>query len=254
MSSDTVMTRLFEKLNDLKAIFMYSEKLIPVIQSLIDFMRDTIPLLENINQSITDSASKIPKVTHQINNVTNATELATNEILDLIDKVLSETNNSEAMLERLLELEKEKAELIREVALESNSPKAVELLQKYDEKYDNSARIEVLLGVIKNIKEYANSITISLQVQDITAQQLAAVNHLIDSVQKKLGSLINDLEKTQLKSGEELTIPFEDSMTFDPNARYQNGGNSSQKVVDDVMAKKVNASTQEEIDKLFHKL
>ncbi|MCA2005180.1 MAG: protein phosphatase CheZ [Ignavibacterium sp.] len=252
MNSDAVMTRLFEKLNDLKAIFMYSEKLIPVIQSLIDFMRDTIPLLENINHSITDSAAKIPKVTHQINNVTNATELATNEILDLIDKVLNETNNSESMLERLLELEKEKAELIREVALESNSPKAVELLQKYDERYDNSARIEVLLGVVKNIKEYANSITISLQVQDITSQQLAAVNHLIDSVQKKLGSLINDLEKTQLKQGDELNIPFEESMTFDPNARYQNG-HSSQKVVDDVLTGKINSSTQEEIDKLFKK-
>lgn len=252
MNSDTVMTRLFEKLNDLKAIFMYSEKLIPVIQSLIDFMRDTIPLLENINHSITESAAKIPKVTHQINNVTNATELATNEILDLIDKVLNETNNSESMLERLLELEREKAELIREVAMESISPRAAELLQKYDEKYDNSARIEVLLGVIKNIKEYANSITISLQVQDITAQQLAAVNHLIDSVQKKLGSLINDLEKTQLKSSDELSIPFEESMTFDPNARYQNG-NSAQSVVDDVVSKKINSSTQEEIDKLFHK-
>jgi chemotaxis regulatin CheY-phosphate phosphatase CheZ len=252
MNSDAVMTRLFEKLNDLKAIVMYSDNLFPVIQSLIDFMRDTIPLLENINHSITDSAAKIPKVTHQINNVTNATELATNEILDLIDKVLNETNNSESMLERLLELEKEKAELIREVALESNSPKAVELLQKYDERYDNSARIEVLLGVVKNIKEYANSITISLQVQDITSQQLAAVNHLIDSVQKKLGSLINDLEKTQLKQGDELNIPFEESMTFDPNARYQNG-HSSQKVVDDVLTGKINSSTQEEIDKLFKK-
>lgn len=252
MNSETVMTRLFEKLNDLKSIFLYSEKLIPVIQSLIDFMRDTIPLLENINHSIEDSASKIPKVSHQINNVTNATELATNEILDLVDKMLNETQHSESMLERLLELEQEKAELIREVAMESNSPRAAELLQKYDEKFDNSARLEVILGVIKNIKEYANNITISLQVQDITAQQLAAVNHLIDSVQKKLGSLIHDIEKTQLKSSEDLHIPFEESMTFDPNARYQNGY-SSQQMVDDVVSKKINPATQEEIDKLFHK-
>lgn len=252
MNSETVMTRLFEKLNDLKSIFLYSEKLIPVIQSLIDFMRDTIPLLENINHSIEDSASKIPKVSHQINNVTNATELATNEILDLVDKMLNETQHSESMLERLLELEQEKAELIREVAMESNSPRAAELLQKYDEKFDNTARLEVILGVIKNIKEYANNITISLQVQDITAQQLAAVNHLIDSVQKKLGSLIHDIEKTQLKSSEDLHIPFEESMTFDPNARYQNGY-SSQQMVDDVVSKKINPATQEEIDKLFHK-
>lgn len=252
MNSEAVMTRLFDKLNDLKSIFLYSEKLIPVIQSLIDFMRDTIPLLENINHSIADSAAKIPKVSHQINNVTNATELATNEILDLVDKMLNETQNSESMLERLLELEQEKAELIREVAMESNSPRAAELLQKYDEKYDNTARLEVMLGVVKNIKEYANNITISLQVQDITAQQLAAVNHLIDSVQKKLGSLIHDIEKTQLKSADDLHIPFEDSMTFDPNARYQNGY-SSQQIVDDVVSKKINPATQDEIDKLFHK-
>jgi chemotaxis regulatin CheY-phosphate phosphatase CheZ len=251
MNSELAMTRLFEKLNDLKSIFLYSEKLIPVIQSLIDFMRETIPLLENINHSIADSAAKIPKVSHQINNVTNATELATNEILDVVDKMLNETQHSESMLERLLELEREKAELIREVAMESNSPRAAELLQNYDVKYDNTARLEVMLGVIKNIKEYANNITISLQVQDITAQQLAAVNHLIDSVQKKLGSLINDIENTQLKTADDLNIPFEESMTFDPNARYQNG-HSSQKIVDDVMSKKINPATQEEIDKLFH--
>lgn len=252
MNSEAVMTRLFDKLNDLKSIFLYSEKLIPVIQSLIDFMRDTIPLLENINHSIADSAAKIPKVSHQINNVTNATELATNEILDLVDKMLNETQYSESMLERLLELEQEKAVLVREVAMESNSPRAAELLQKYDEKYDNTARLDVMLGVVKNIKEYANNITISLQVQDISAQQLSAVNHLIDSVQKKLGSLINDIEKTQLNSSDDLQIPFEDSMTFDPNARYQNGY-SSQKMVDDVVSKKINPTSQEEIDKLFQK-
>lgn len=252
MNSEAVMTRLFEKLNDLKSIFLYSEKLIPVIQSLIDFMRDTIPLLENINHSIADSAAKIPKVSHQINNVTNATELATNEILDLVDKMLNEARHSESMLERLLELEAEKSELIREVAMHSTSPKASELLQKYDEKYDNTERLEVMLGVVKNMKEYANNITLSLQVQDITAQQLAAVNHLIDSVQKKLGSLIHDIEKTQLRSPDELQIPFEETMTFDPNARYQNGY-SSQKMVDDVVSKKINPATQDEIDKLFHK-
>lgn len=252
MNSDTTMTRLFEKLNDLKAIFLYSEKLIPVVQSLIDFMRDTIPLLENINHSITDTANKIPKVSYQINNVTNATELATNEILDMVDKVLDETSHTESLLERLLELENEKTELIKEVALQSNSPRASELLQYYDEKYNNSDRIEVLLGVIKNIKQYANNITISLQVQDITAQQLAAVNHLVDSVQKKLGSLMNDIENSQIKTTDDLQIPFEENMTFDPNARYQNEV-SSQKMIDNIMTQKVKPTTQEDIDKLFKK-
>jgi len=64
--------------------------------------------------------------------------------------------------------------------------------------------------------------------------------------------LIHDIEKTQLKSADELHIPYEESMTFDPNARYQNGF-SSQQMVDDVMSKKISPATQEEIDKLFHK-
>ena len=43
------MTELFDRLNELKVVFRYSEKLIPIIQNLMDFMKDTVPLLEDIN-------------------------------------------------------------------------------------------------------------------------------------------------------------------------------------------------------------
>jgi chemotaxis regulatin CheY-phosphate phosphatase CheZ len=249
MSSDITMARLFDKLNDLKSVFIYSEKLIPVIQSIIDFMRDTVPLLENINHSISDSTAKIPKVSNQINNVTNATELATNEILDLIDKMLNETSQSELLLEKLIELEKQKEEILIEVAKQSTSPRAQDLLSNY-EKYNDIPRLEMLLAYVKNTKEYANNITISLQVQDITAQQLAAVNHLIESVQKKLTSLIINIENSHIKTIDDLSIPFEANMTFDPNARYQNN-ESSQKVIDEIIEKKNSTTDQEQIDKLF---
>ena len=55
------------------------------------------------------------------------------------------------------------------------------------------------LGIINKIKDDANNITLSLQVQDITSQQLAAVNHLIESVQAKLGKLVVNLEGTDIE-------------------------------------------------------
>ena len=85
MMSSENMSQLFAKLNDLKKVFTYGEKLIPVIQSLGEFMKETVPLLENINKSIAESTSKIPKASNQIQNVTSATEMATTEILDLVD-------------------------------------------------------------------------------------------------------------------------------------------------------------------------
>jgi hypothetical protein len=60
------LSQLFSKLDDLKKVFTYGEKLIPVIQSLGEFMKETVPLLENINRSIAESTSKIPKATNQI--------------------------------------------------------------------------------------------------------------------------------------------------------------------------------------------
>lgn len=92
------MNQVFSKLSDLKYVFHFGEKLIPIIQSIIEFMRDVVPLLENINQSITDSTNDIPKASHQINNVTSATELATTEILDLVDSISGSLTNMERML------------------------------------------------------------------------------------------------------------------------------------------------------------
>jgi len=42
------MEKLFEKLGDLKSFFVYGQKLIPTLQKILDFMQDTVPLLESV--------------------------------------------------------------------------------------------------------------------------------------------------------------------------------------------------------------
>lgn len=250
-STTTTMVALFEKLNDLKSIFVYGQRVIPVIQSLIDFMRETVPLLENINKSIADSTNKIPKAKDHISDVTQATELATTEILDLVDVISEELQQTSEQLQVVIENDKDRTKKIDEIiSLVSDSPEAIEKLETLKKDVDSSKLIAGLIEKITKVSNDAYNITISLQVQDITSQQLAAVNHLIESVQEKLSSLINTLDDNELKDIKlGSTVEYSDGVSFDPNATY-NKETTKQNMADTIIQERKN-TTQEEIDKLF---
>ncbi len=220
----SVMNKLFEKLDDLKTIFLYSEKLIPVIQKLIDFMRNTIPLLENINNSITETASKFPTASSQIDSVTSATEMATTEILDTVDKIFMEINSAKLNVENLISSQ--------DGSLNNESKEKLNLIN----------------AALDKINQYANNVTLSLQVQDITSQQLAAVNYLIQSVQSRLGSLFQDLEDSNISG----MSKYVDKNVFNENARYQDT-TQQQKEIDQLVTTNKSTTSQDEIDKLFLK-
>jgi chemotaxis regulatin CheY-phosphate phosphatase CheZ len=87
----------------------------------------------------------------------------------------------------------------------------------------------------------------SLQVQDITAQHLAAVNHLIISVQHKLSKLLAvfNLADEDSFSKDNLELP---GTHFDANASYDKSSND-QDLVDSVISGE--KASQDDIDKLF---
>lgn len=250
------MSQLFAKLDDVKALFQYGQKVVPVLQSLVDFMQETVPLLENINHSIADSTAKIPKASDQINNVTNATELATTEILDLVDAISNNVYKIESRLQEINSAEARKSELIEKlkIVLSGNSEAAI-ILEEFSAIDSTKKNIEDIIQMFPKIKEDSYNITLSLQVQDITSQQLAAVDHLIDSVQEKLASLIQDIDHTHIEefnnsaadnSGSGIQAP--QGATFDPNASY-NKTDNRQDMVDAVV--NMEKASQAEIDKLF---
>lgn len=251
MGQPVNMNGLFDKLHDLKSLFVYGEKLIPIIQSLLDFMKETVPLLENINYSIADSTSKIPKAVHQISNVSSATELATTEILDLVDKVTTEIHSAEANLNSYLQREEGKEIILNDLAfLLSDNSKATKLLEEYRSINTTDDMLASLFESFNSIKHDTNSIAISLQVQDITAQQLAAVNHLICSVQDRLANLVSDLNENDMEEWKTLNNPIQESVVFDSNARYSKSV-ENQSNVDIIIQTERQHASQDEIDKLF---
>ncbi|MHB9039021.1 MAG: hypothetical protein ACYC4T_00005 [Melioribacteraceae bacterium] len=222
MDQKISMENIFQKLGDLKSFFVYGQKLIPILQKILDFMQDTVPLLENVNRSIHESTSKMPKAALQINSVTNATEVATTEILDIVDGMTVDVQGMHSKLDSL------------------------------KKKLGEDDDIASLLALIQKIEERMMNITISLQVQDITAQQLSSVNHLIQSIQEKLGGLLTELDDKENGGLAVDDHQFPRDAAFNADARYEKN-TSSQELVDSLVADNLTKASQSEIDKLFAK-
>ncbi len=222
MSEQLNMVKVFEKLNELKSIFDYGKKIIPTLHELVEFIGEIIPLLETVNNSIAESTYQMPQASNHINDVTNATELAATEILDSVDNALDILEKINLEIENQTKLEEEKDNVVKELNLAvAGNTKAEELLKKYYEYNYSSQKINTFSESLKLINDNLLNITVSLQVQDITSQQLAAVEHLIDSVQSKLISLMGIIKNTDVKK-EQPAIKIDNSyeVTFNPDAKY----------------------------------
>ncbi len=240
------MHQLFDKLNDLKAVFIYGKKIIPVIQSLIDFMSETVPLLENINQSIEQTANQIPNAQDQLTDVTNATELATTQILDRIDEITGDLVVVNKGTKELLEISIE-----RDNKIDSLIKKHPELNDELNELKFNGTKksLKKHMETLDKINDNTYKITLSLQVQDITSQQLSAVNHLIKTVQHRLSGLIEDIDESDI---EQLDQNLNPEATFDADASFMRDANK-QDMADEMFNSPAPAekTSQDEIDKLF---
>ena len=243
------LNEILEKLNEIDNVFKFGEKMIPVIEGFVSFISDFLPFVEQVSGSIQDTKSKIPEASNQIDKVTNATELAMTEVLDKIDEIsqqLESINDSmDSMLEKRV-LAEESANRLR--ILLGDNFEAKDLLDEILNNLDFGLSFELVKNKIGEITASTDQITMSLQVQDITAQQLAAVNHLIISVQHKLGELLETVDSAGYDKTENLSLDKLPNVHFDANASYKTHDNKQDDV--DSIIKKEQAS-QEEIDKLF---
>ncbi len=252
MGASKEMDSLGTKLDELKTLFSVGEKIIPGIQKLIDFIQEMAPLLVHINQSIEESNSQIPQATDHISDVTNATELATTEILDLIDAISTNSFELVNILNETSKKEEEGKELLKELAeLVSDNEKAQELITKIGTKISISQQKSTITKILDKIQMDATNIAIALQVQDITTQQLSAVNHLIISVQKRLSGLMyelsDDAEIKHLEEEEDIVVPTDTN--FDMNASFIKKQTSQDEI--DKLINGSNNTSQDDIDKLF---
>ena len=180
-------------------------------ESVIMALHKVITLLDRIKNAIEESSNKIPKVSVQLNKVTQATELATVEILDVLN----------VMGTKILTLETG--------------------LTEFDQAGISESRMLILSGMKKTLselKEHTSNISIALQIQDISTQKINAANHLIESVRYELLDELNYFETARKKTdnarrqaaGETVA-----SKSFDINASYMKTPDHQSKI-DDVIS------------------
>ncbi len=165
-------------------------------ESVITALQKVITLLDRIKNAIEDSSSKIPSASVQLNTVTEATELATVEILDVLDQMGTKIQNVEDGLTDCDQVGISEAQ---------------------------SRKISVMKQTLEELKENTSNITVALQVQDITAQKIGAANHLIESVRRELLNELNYFETAKKKTDEARRHVEEDNAgpkSFDVNASY----------------------------------
>ncbi|MGD1046622.1 MAG: hypothetical protein ABR936_15045 [Bacteroidota bacterium] len=173
-----------------------SENVEATSESVITALQKVITLLDRIKNAIEESSSKIPNASVQLSTVTQATELATVEILDVLDLMGTKIH-----------------------ILENG-------MKEFDQVGISEKQLLMLTGIkqtLSELKENTSNITVALQVQDITAQKIGAANHLIESVRKELLNELNYFETAKQKTDNARRQVEEEKdgpKAFDVNASY----------------------------------
>lgn len=243
---------ILREIEELKAIFILGQRVIPFLEELFNFVKEVGPMLEEINKSLEESSSKIPRASSQLNTVTKTTEMATTEILDALDEMSLKFGEMKGLITSMRSYYEKQRRLARKIGKHIKNgefSKVNELWGKYYETLKNCDGFDDVIEKLVEVKQSADNIMIALQFQDITAQQISAINHLIGSVQEKLTHLLEQLENVDLKSSGSKNSESQ-SEAFNPMAEYDRS-EIKQKIVDEIIVENNKVTSQEEIDKLF---
>jgi len=192
------------------------------LDKFIEVVSGVIPLLDTIRASLEESAGSIPRASEQLDNVTKATESATVEILDLLERMSGRVRTlGDAMAALRSAADAEAARLGRMddlmASLAQSRPDIAGLWTEHRAALCVTrlpADLEAQFGAIS---ADAMSIGMALQVQDITTQQIAGVSHMIESVRMRLTEVLQSLA-----DGEQMPAlaGLRPSGHFDADAEY----------------------------------
>ena len=209
---DLEIAMLLKKAEELRALFVLGQRVIPFLEEIFVFVSEIRPLLEEINVSIQENLKKMPNASKQLSKVSEATEVATTEIMDIVDGIVYKSDIISSNLKKMSAIEPgihgspiRILELIYKAIQEDSDihvmlPQIGEAIQSLKGR-SNPEFTEIIKSnndLLNSIKMDSSSIMMSLQVQDITSQQIAAVNHLLEKVQEKLSSIMLKFQNSEI--------------------------------------------------------
>jgi chemotaxis regulatin CheY-phosphate phosphatase CheZ len=224
-----------------------------MLKEFIRVVQDVLPMLDLMKTTIEEGSSKIPKASDQLNNVTQATETATVEILNVLDSMSNRIQVFEQMLSQLAVRNARLTEIGEALSQRLKTQPGLEDIEKMWSEYSSmTLNTDLFVAASKSLSdEKADnmSIAMALQVQDITSQQIAGAIHLIESVRAQLTQVMSNFEQVGKppSAGGGSTISgkpiLPDTRTFDTDAQFTHSPQRQQRA-DDIITNWNNESSQ----------
>lgn len=240
------INEVLKRINELRAVFVLGQRAVPFLEEVFVFLREIAPLLDEINQSIRETTATMPRATSQLQSASDATKLATTEILDLVDDVLEQLSplrhhldRTGEALARIADFDSDAKRIAEDAFAADDIAVPAQLEQLWVERQNLLLDLQKECSKeqqgVEEIGHCVNRIMTSLQVQDITEQQIASSNHLIESIRMRMTTLVNRLGVAPAPPPES-DWPNLAPMAFDPHASYDNAP-ERQAVVDALLQK-----------------
>lgn len=269
---------LLEKADELKDILTMGQQFIPYLEDIVIFVNDVRPIVEELNQSLMDNLNKLPGVSSQLTQVTEATELATNEILSLAEELSGYIGEMQNFTAEMKDRDKQYSEmnvflmeLINELSKIPGTEDQVAKIKDHLDKFYcndmlNTINYNEFTKLIDSMQEKTQSIMMALQIQDITEQQIAGVNLLVNIIQEKLNSIIGkisiidddyeEMHKEGLKKTKVSKLHREVAFDWDTLDEEKKGNGVAQNDIDDLFGQKKDSGEKmddSDIDAMFEK-
>ena len=87
MENRTEYEEVLSSIDEMRTFFKLGEDPLPFLNDLFTFLKTIAPLMLEVNRSLRASTVKLPTATDRIEDVSQATEFATLEILDALDRI-----------------------------------------------------------------------------------------------------------------------------------------------------------------------
>lgn len=167
------------------------------LRQMVDLVASVVPMLDTIRLSIEEGSGQIPRASQQLQNVTQATETATMEILNVLDSMTQKISDAENGLAAVKEalvtrqnIERQVTERLNTLGSEGTDGKQLSSLTALWMQHQQIPGVNDRVGAVEEslAQSKADSINIAmaLQVQDITSQQIAGVLDSIEVVRSRL--------------------------------------------------------------------
>ncbi len=236
------------------------------IQSLESYLKDSMNTMKMIKPSIEQSAVFVPEAQGQLTKVTQATELATNEMLDRLDQmIVAQDEISGTLEEELAKLDaiglfSQQAGVIDECIQKiheslNGKAKKAEAKVLFDEMSALWANLkqsapttladeinqfkEKITAFIADMQNKSYELMNSLQFQDITTQQIQHANNILQQTYSELSKIIELFNMYKIATEEEmddLKKKYEQRGHYDPAAEFDRS-TERQKKIDDLLDK-----------------